>query len=208
VAWERDNKVFYEIKVHVVSLVLSLIFKTVFGMFLAHLVCLKSVKLEMPGSFQSLHKEYSDTMLWKSSGSFFKLPEDFQIFRFSDFQIFRFSDFQIFRFSDFHKKNWPINSKTDIKNWLSELHGFKNPCVYLKKISTFLLLFCVIFKKKLKPSKKIFWAKSSTTSFITIVKIQHKKKSKKSETMSLNLNPYLFSNGASQIYIILIAFLG
>jgi hypothetical protein len=32
------------IKVHVVSLVLSLVYKTVLGMFLAHLVCLKTVK--------------------------------------------------------------------------------------------------------------------------------------------------------------------
>jgi hypothetical protein len=32
-AWESDNKVFYEIKV--VSLVLSLVLKTFFGMFLA-----------------------------------------------------------------------------------------------------------------------------------------------------------------------------
>jgi hypothetical protein len=38
------GKVFYEIKVYVVGWVLSLVFKTVFGMFLEHLVCLKSVK--------------------------------------------------------------------------------------------------------------------------------------------------------------------
>jgi hypothetical protein len=44
VAWDRDHKVYYEIKEYVVSLVLSLVFKTVFGMFLAHLICLKSVK--------------------------------------------------------------------------------------------------------------------------------------------------------------------
>jgi hypothetical protein len=42
----------FEIKVHVVRSVLSLVFKTVFGMYLAHLVCLKSVKKEMSGSFQ------------------------------------------------------------------------------------------------------------------------------------------------------------
>jgi hypothetical protein len=35
---------FYEINVDVVSLVLSLVLKTVFGMFLAHLVRLNSVK--------------------------------------------------------------------------------------------------------------------------------------------------------------------
>jgi hypothetical protein len=44
VAWERDHKVFYEIKVHVASLILSLVFKTVFGIFLSPLVCIKSVK--------------------------------------------------------------------------------------------------------------------------------------------------------------------
>jgi hypothetical protein len=56
VAWERVHKVFYEIKT-----------RGFFGsgMFLAHLVCFKSVKKEMPGSLQSLLREYSDPMLWK-----------------------------------------------------------------------------------------------------------------------------------------------
>jgi hypothetical protein len=54
VAWERDHKVFYEIKVYVVSLVLSLVFKTVFGIFLAHPVGLKSVKKKMSESSQVL----------------------------------------------------------------------------------------------------------------------------------------------------------
>jgi hypothetical protein len=52
VAWQRHHKVFQEIKVHVVSLVLSLVLKTIFGMCLAHLGCLKSVKYEMTGNFQ------------------------------------------------------------------------------------------------------------------------------------------------------------
>jgi hypothetical protein len=43
-AWEKDHKVFFEIKVHVVSLALSSVFKTVFEMILPHLVRLKSVK--------------------------------------------------------------------------------------------------------------------------------------------------------------------
>jgi NADH:ubiquinone oxidoreductase subunit 5 (subunit L)/multisubunit Na+/H+ antiporter MnhA subunit len=42
-ASERDNKVFPKTKVYVISLVLSLVFKTVFGIFLSPLVCLKSV---------------------------------------------------------------------------------------------------------------------------------------------------------------------
>jgi hypothetical protein len=33
VAWERDHKMFYKIQVYVVSLVLSQVFKTVFGIF-------------------------------------------------------------------------------------------------------------------------------------------------------------------------------
>jgi hypothetical protein len=41
-AGEGDHKVFYEIKVHVVFLVLSLVFKTVFGIYLSPLVCLIS----------------------------------------------------------------------------------------------------------------------------------------------------------------------
>jgi hypothetical protein len=43
VSSERDNKVFPKTKGYVVSLVLSLDFKTVFGIFLSPLVCLKSV---------------------------------------------------------------------------------------------------------------------------------------------------------------------
>jgi hypothetical protein len=42
--WERNHKVFSENKVHLVSLVLSLVFKTVYGLFLTHLVDLKTVK--------------------------------------------------------------------------------------------------------------------------------------------------------------------
>jgi hypothetical protein len=38
----KNHKVFYEIKVYVVSLVLSFVSKTDFGILLAHLVCLKS----------------------------------------------------------------------------------------------------------------------------------------------------------------------
>jgi hypothetical protein len=49
VASERDNQVFSENQVF--SLVVSLIFKTVLGIFLTLLVCLKSVKSEMPGNF-------------------------------------------------------------------------------------------------------------------------------------------------------------
>jgi hypothetical protein len=41
------SRYFTKIKINVVSLVLSLVFKTVFGVFLG-----KSVKLEMPGNFQ------------------------------------------------------------------------------------------------------------------------------------------------------------
>jgi hypothetical protein len=39
-------------KVYLVSLILSLVFKTGFGIFLAPLSCLKSVKWEMSGNFQ------------------------------------------------------------------------------------------------------------------------------------------------------------
>jgi hypothetical protein len=49
-SWERDHKVIYEIKVYVVSLVLSIVFKIVFGMFLSPLVCLKSGKKVMSGN--------------------------------------------------------------------------------------------------------------------------------------------------------------
>jgi hypothetical protein len=52
-AWERDHRVHYEIQVHLVSLVLSLVFETVFGIFLSPLACLISVKkkfLEAPNS--------------------------------------------------------------------------------------------------------------------------------------------------------------
>jgi hypothetical protein len=37
----------HEIKVYVVCWVLGLVFKTVFGMFFEHLVCLKSVKKDV-----------------------------------------------------------------------------------------------------------------------------------------------------------------
>jgi hypothetical protein len=46
VEWLRNEttRCFTKTKIYVVSLVLSLVFKTVFGIFLAPLVCLKSVK--------------------------------------------------------------------------------------------------------------------------------------------------------------------
>jgi hypothetical protein len=49
---KETTRYFSKIKVHVVSFVLSLLFKNVFGMYLAPLVCLKAVKYEMPGNFQ------------------------------------------------------------------------------------------------------------------------------------------------------------
>jgi hypothetical protein len=64
VAWERDHKVFYEIKVHVVSLFLSLVFKTIFGIFLSILLLLKFVNKKCLEAFKSVLKEYSDPMLW------------------------------------------------------------------------------------------------------------------------------------------------
>jgi hypothetical protein len=39
-------------KVYLVSLIISAVSKTGFGIFLAQLVCLKSEKSEMPGNFQ------------------------------------------------------------------------------------------------------------------------------------------------------------
>jgi hypothetical protein len=64
VAWERDQRVFYEIEVHVVSLVLTLVSKTVFGMLLAQLSFLdnfssKIMFLNSKKIFQSMGSEYS-----------------------------------------------------------------------------------------------------------------------------------------------------
>jgi hypothetical protein len=46
------TKYFLKFKEYVVPLVISVVSKTGFGIFLAHLVCLKSKKSEMPGNFQ------------------------------------------------------------------------------------------------------------------------------------------------------------
>jgi hypothetical protein len=40
-------------------MIMNLIFKTVFGIVIAPLVCLKSVKYEIPGNFQ-IHSQDSD----------------------------------------------------------------------------------------------------------------------------------------------------
>jgi hypothetical protein len=90
VAWKRDHKVFYETKVYVVSLVLSLVFKIVFGIFLAHLVCLKSVQLKMSGSFQVSSR---NTLIPCPEKSFWSLK------------------------TTFWKKNCTKNSKTVIKKF-------------------------------------------------------------------------------------------
>jgi hypothetical protein len=54
IEWLRKETTRYltKTKGYVVFLALSLVFKTVFGIFLASLVCLKSVKFEMSGNFQ------------------------------------------------------------------------------------------------------------------------------------------------------------
>jgi hypothetical protein len=62
---KRKTRYFSKTKVHVVSLVVHVIFKTIFGVLFAPLVCLKSINQEMFGSFKSVHKEYCDLMLWK-----------------------------------------------------------------------------------------------------------------------------------------------
>jgi hypothetical protein len=49
---KRLNKIFPEIQVYVVYLAISVVSKTGFGIFLAHLACLKSEKSEMPENFQ------------------------------------------------------------------------------------------------------------------------------------------------------------
>jgi hypothetical protein len=50
---QKDTtKYFLKSKVYVVSLVKSVVSKTGFGIFLAHLVCLKSEKSKLPGIFQ------------------------------------------------------------------------------------------------------------------------------------------------------------
>jgi hypothetical protein len=49
---KATTKYFLKSKVYVVSLVSSVVSKTGFGIFPAHLVCLKSEKSEMPGIFQ------------------------------------------------------------------------------------------------------------------------------------------------------------
>jgi hypothetical protein len=50
---QKDTiKYFQKFKVCVVSLKINVVSKAGFGIFLAHLVCLKSEKSEMPGKFQ------------------------------------------------------------------------------------------------------------------------------------------------------------
>jgi hypothetical protein len=50
---QKDTtKYFLKFKVYVVSLVINVVSKTGFGIFLAHLVCLKYAKSEIPGKFQ------------------------------------------------------------------------------------------------------------------------------------------------------------
>jgi hypothetical protein len=48
------------------EMVLSLVFKTVFGIFLSPLVCHKSVKYKMSGNFQVRSQGIPDPMLRKS----------------------------------------------------------------------------------------------------------------------------------------------
>jgi hypothetical protein len=67
---QKDKtKYFPKSKVYVVYLVISVVSKTGFGIFLAHLVCLKSEKSEMPENFQvhvSCLKDNSDPQLLKA----------------------------------------------------------------------------------------------------------------------------------------------
>jgi hypothetical protein len=50
---QKDKtKYFLQSKVYVVYLIISVVSKTGFAIFLAHLVCLKSEKSEMPGNLQ------------------------------------------------------------------------------------------------------------------------------------------------------------
>jgi hypothetical protein len=53
IKWFQKNttKYFLRSKVYVVSLIISVVFETGFGIFLAHLVCHKSEKSEMAGNF-------------------------------------------------------------------------------------------------------------------------------------------------------------
>jgi hypothetical protein len=59
--WKENTKYFPKIKVCVVSLVLSLVFKSVFGIFLTPLVCLKPVNYEM-FSRNTLISSYEKTL--------------------------------------------------------------------------------------------------------------------------------------------------
>jgi hypothetical protein len=60
----KDNtRYFTKIKVYVVYLFMSLVFKTVFEILLAPLVGLKSVKIKCLETFKSVIKEYSDSKL-------------------------------------------------------------------------------------------------------------------------------------------------
>jgi hypothetical protein len=60
IEWIRNEttRCFTKIEVYVVSKVLSLVFKTVFGIFLAHIFCLKSLKQD---SFETRLKTKKNT---------------------------------------------------------------------------------------------------------------------------------------------------